>query len=54
MRVDSYPEPGKREWFMKDKKESRIANCEDPRDSMLYLAVIKHPPIWSVHDRQAA
>ena len=54
MRVDSYPDPGSRQWFRKDKAEARISNCEDPRDSMLYLAAIKHPPIWSVHDRQAA
>jgi hypothetical protein len=54
MRVDTYPDPGSRQWFVKDKAVARFSNCEDPRDSMLYLAVIKHPPIWSVHDRQAA
>jgi len=54
MRVDTYPDPGSRAWFVKDKAAASIANCEDPRDSMLYLAVMKHPPIWSVHDRAAA
>ena len=54
MRVDTFPEPGQRSWFVKDKASARESNCEDPRDSMLYLAVINHPPIWSVHDRQAA
>jgi len=54
MRVDSYPEPGVKAWFNKDKASARESNCEDPRDSMLYLAAIKHPLLWAQYDRQAA
>lgn len=54
MLTDTYPEPGGREWYRKDKREAGISNVEDARDSALYLAMHNHPPQWAPHDRQAA
>lgn len=54
MLTDEWPEPGSGEKYRKDKKLAGIGNCEDPRDSAMYLMTCNHPPSWAYHDRWAA
>jgi hypothetical protein len=53
MHKDTYPEPGSKERFRKDKKTQGSAAVEDARDSTMYLAVINHPPEWTPHTKWA-
>jgi hypothetical protein len=43
MRNDTYPDPGSKEIFRKDKKETGINALEDDRDAFLYWVVCSHP-----------
>ena len=54
MMTDTFADPGSREKYRKDKGDKGISNCEDPRDSLMYLMTHNHPPVWAQHDRWAA
>lgn len=51
---DTFPDPGSRPKYRKDKAERGINNCEDPRDSTFYLAANQFKPSWGHHTKWAA
>ncbi len=54
METSTFPAPGSRDWFHKDKRSAGIANTEDPQDSALYLNIHLHPPAWARSTKHAA
>jgi hypothetical protein len=42
--ADQYEERG--DGLVKDKDKHGVSNCEDPRDSTLYLSVAMYKPHW--------
>jgi hypothetical protein len=53
-RNDTFPDPGSRDVFTKDKGRMGANAVEDDRDAFLYGCILNHPPEWTTYDRWAA